>query len=101
MARLNRNQSRPGQMVRDDSNVKPSQATATEPSGTTADAIMLPSRNAAIRRALEVVQKAPEMREERIEQLSQALQREELILDSHILADRLIGTQLNDLQSAA
>ncbi|WP_089721319.1 flagellar biosynthesis anti-sigma factor FlgM [Candidatus Entotheonella palauensis] len=62
---------------------------------------MLPSRKAAIRRARDVVQRTPEMRQERIEQLSQALKIGELILDSQLLADKLIGTQLNDLQSAA
>ncbi len=101
MARLPRNPSRPGQMAREDIEVQPSQTTHAEPSGTTLDAIMLPSRKAAIRRARDVVQKTPEMRQERIEQLSQALKIGELILDSEILADKLIGTQLNDLQSAA
>ncbi len=101
MARLHRNQSRPGQTVREDIKTKPSQATAAEPSGTTADAIMLPSRKAAMRRARDVAQEAPEMRQELVDRLSQALQVGELILDSHILADKLIGTQLNDLQSAA
>lgn len=101
MARLHRDQSRSGQTAREDIQDKPSQATTTEPSGTTSDAIMLPSRKAAIRRARDVVQRTPKMRQERIEQLSQALQIGELILDSQILADKLIGTQFNDLQSAA
>ncbi|ETX02697.1 MAG: hypothetical protein ETSY1_02635 [Candidatus Entotheonella factor] len=101
MARLHRDQIRPGQTAGEDIEVKPSQTTAAETSGTTADAIMLPSRKAAIRRARDVVQRTPEMRQERIEQLSQALKIGELILDSQLLADKLIGTQLNDLQSAA
>ncbi len=99
MARINRNQSRPGQTVRED--ITASQATVAENSGTTTDAIMLPSRKAAIRRARDIVQETPEMRQERIDRLSQALQVGELTLDSHLLADKLIGTQLNDLQSAA
>lgn len=101
MARLPRNQSRPEPAAREDIDVQPSQTTTAELSGTTSDTIMLPSRRAAIRRARDVVQKTPEMRQERIEALSQALKIGELILDSEILADKLIGTQLNDLQSAA
>ncbi len=101
MARLHRHQSRPGQTAREDIEVQPSQATTAEPSGTTSDAIMLPSRKAAMRRARDVVQKTPEMRQERIDQLSQALKIGELILDSEVLAEKLIGTQLNDVQSAA
>ncbi|ETW99311.1 flagellar biosynthesis anti-sigma factor FlgM [Candidatus Entotheonella palauensis] len=101
MARLHRDQSHLGQTAEEDIEVKPSQATAIVSSGTTSDAIMLPSRKAAIRRARDVVQRTPEMRQERIEQLSQALKIGELILDSQLLADKLIGTQLNDLQSAA
>ena len=101
MAHLHHNQSRPGRTDGDDIEVKPSQATTAEPSGATTDAIMLPSRKAAIRRAREVVQKASVMRQGRIDELSQALKIGELILDSQLLADKLIGTQLNDLQSAA
>lgn len=94
MARLYRNQSRPGQTAGEDIDVQPGQTT-------TADAIMLPSRKAAIRRAQEVVQRTSEMRPERVDRLSQALKIGALILDSQILADRLIGIQLHDLQSAA
>jgi len=101
MAHVQHNQSRLGQATGEDSEVKPSQATTAEPSGTTADAIMLPSRKAAIRRAREVVQKTAEMRQERIDELSQVLKIGELILDSQLLADKLIGTQLHDVQSAA
>lgn len=103
MARLYRNQNRPEQTARDDNNnnMKSSQTTIAEPSSTTAKAMMLPSRKAAIRRARDVVQRAPEMRQKRIDQLSQALHIGALILNSHILADKLIGTQFNDLPSAA
>jgi len=101
MARLHCNQSRPGQMARADIDVQPSQATTAEPFDTTSDTLMLPSRKAAMRRAQDVLQKTPEMRQERIDQLSQALKRGKIILDSEILADKLIGTQLYDLQSAA
>ena len=101
MAHVHHNQRRPGQATGEDSEVKPSQAMPAEPSGTTADAIMLPSRKAAIRRAREVVQKTAEMRQERIDELSQVLKIGKLILDSQLLADKLIGTQLHDLQSAA
>jgi anti-sigma28 factor (negative regulator of flagellin synthesis) len=81
--------------------VKPDETVAAESASATADAIMLPSRKAAIRRAREVVQKTSEMRKDRIEQLSQALSAGKLILDSQLLADKLIGTQLKELQSAA
>jgi anti-sigma28 factor (negative regulator of flagellin synthesis) len=81
--------------------VQPSQATTAEPFDTTSDAILLPSRKAAMRCARDVLEKTPEMRQERIDQLSQALKIGEIILDSEILADKLIGTQLYDLQSAA
>jgi anti-sigma28 factor (negative regulator of flagellin synthesis) len=101
MAHAHHNQSRPGQATGEDIEVKSSQATTAELSGTTADAILLPSRKAALRRAREVVQKTSEMRQERIYELSQALKIGELIIDSQLLADKLIGTQLHDLQSAA
>ncbi len=101
MARLHRNQNRPGQMVGEDVKTNTRQAITAEPAGTTADAIMLPSRKAAMRRARDVVQEAPETRQELVNRLSQALKVGELILDSQILADKLVGTQLNDLQSAA
>jgi anti-sigma28 factor (negative regulator of flagellin synthesis) len=101
MTRLHRHPSSPGEMARADLIVQPRQATTDEPSGATSDAIILPSRQAAIRRARDVVQKTPEMRQERIHQLSQAVKIGRLMLDSELLADNLIGTQLHDLQSAA
>ena len=101
MTHLHRQPSHPGQTAGEDIEVKLGQPTVAGPSGTTADAIMLPSRKAAMRRARDVVQRTSEMRQERIEHLSQALQTGTLVLDSQLLADKLIGTQLNDLQSAA
>jgi anti-sigma28 factor (negative regulator of flagellin synthesis) len=101
MTHLHHDQSRPEQTDGEDIEIKPIPATTAEVPGTTADAIMLPSRKAAMRRAREVVQKTSEMRQERIDELSQALKVGELILDSQLLADRLVGTQLHDLQSAA
>jgi len=61
----------------------------------------LPSRHAAIQRAQNVVQESVEMRQERIHQLAQAFKAGSLVLDSNILADKLIGTQFNDLRPAA
>jgi len=93
MARIDGNSTFPERAAGEDVEVQPRQ--------TTTDAIMLPSRHAAIQRAQDVARRALEMRQERIEQLSQALQTGALILDSEILADRLIGTQFSDLRPAA
>jgi anti-sigma28 factor (negative regulator of flagellin synthesis) len=101
MTHLHHDQSHPKQTDGEDIEIKPTPATTAEVPGTAADAIMLPSRKAAMRRAREVVQKTSEIRQERIDELSQALKVGELILDSQLLADRLVGTQLHDLQSAA
>ena len=101
MSRIDGNPTFPGRTAGEDVEVQPRHTTNAGPASATADAIMLPSRHAAIQRAQDVAQRALEMRQERIEQLSQALQAGELVLDSEILADKLIGTQFSDLRPAA
>ena len=93
MARIDGNPTFPERAAGEDVEVQPRQ--------TTTDAIRLPSRHSAIQRAQDVARRALEMRQERIEQLSQALQTGALILDSEVLADKLIGTQFSDLRPAA
>ena len=101
MVRIDGNLTFSGRTAGEDVEVQPSQTTDAKPDSVAADAIVLPSRHAAIERAQDAAQRALEMRQERIEQLSQALQAGALILDSEILADKLLGTQFSDLRPAA
>ena len=65
------------------------------------EAIVLPSRASAIKRAHEVVRDTPELRHELVTQLHQSLHVDNLMMDSQALADKLIGVQLRELRSAA
>ena len=73
----------------------------SETPATGKETIALPSRASAIQQAHEVVRDAPELRHELVVRLQNALQVDALVLDSHLLAEKLIGIQLSDLRSAA
>jgi anti-sigma28 factor (negative regulator of flagellin synthesis) len=65
------------------------------------ETITLPSRAAATLQAQKVVQETPELRHELVIRLQNALQVGTLVLDSHLLAEKLIGLQISDLRPAA
>lgn len=65
------------------------------------ETIALPSRASAILQAQEVMRETPELRHELVTRLQKALQIGTLVLDSHLLAEKLIGLQFNDLRPAA
>jgi hypothetical protein len=65
------------------------------------ETITLPSRASAVLQAQEVMRETPELRHELVTQLQKALQVGTLVLDSHLLAEKLIGLQFSDLRPAA
>lgn len=65
------------------------------------ETIALPSRASAILQAQEVMRETPELRHELVIRLQKALQVGTLVLDSHLLAEKLIGLQFSDLRPAA
>lgn len=65
------------------------------------ETIALPSRASTILQAQEVVRETPELRHELVTRLQKALQIGTLVLDSHLLAEKLIGLQFRDLRPAA
>jgi anti-sigma28 factor (negative regulator of flagellin synthesis) len=65
------------------------------------ETIALPSRASAVLQAQEVVQETPELRHELVTRLQKALQVGILVLDSHLLAEKLIGLQFDNLRPAA
>jgi anti-sigma28 factor (negative regulator of flagellin synthesis) len=65
------------------------------------ETIALPSRASAVLRAQEVMRETPELRHELVIRLQNALQVGTLVLDSHLLAEKLIGLQFSDLRPAA
>jgi anti-sigma28 factor (negative regulator of flagellin synthesis) len=72
-----------------------------EPHSVGRDAIVLPSRTDAIQQAQKIAREAPEMRQELIAQLQHALHLGTLTLDSHLIAEKLLGIQIDDVRSAA
>jgi flagellar biosynthesis anti-sigma factor FlgM len=68
---------------------------------TSKDAIVLPSRAAAIQQAQKVVREAPEMRKELIVQMKQALELGTLTLDSRLVAEKLLGIEIDGVCYAA
>ncbi|MDH3603336.1 MAG: flagellar biosynthesis anti-sigma factor FlgM [Candidatus Tectomicrobia bacterium] len=65
------------------------------------ETIALPSKASAIQQAREVVGETPELRYELVIRLQNALQVGTLMLDSHLLAEKLIGIQFSDVRPAA
>ena len=65
------------------------------------ETIALPSKASAIQQAQEVVRETPELRHELVTRLQKALQVGALVLDSHLLAEKLIGIQFSDVRPAA
>ncbi len=65
------------------------------------ETIAFPSRAAATQQAREVIHEAPEIRKELVARLRDAFHVGTLMLDRHVLPEKLIGMQLNDLRSAA
>lgn len=65
------------------------------------ETIALPSRASAVLQAQEVMRETPELRHELVIRLQNALQVGTLVLDSHLLAEKLIGLQFSDLRPAA
>ena len=65
------------------------------------ETIALPSKASAIQQAHEIVRDTPELRHELVNRLQSALQVGTLMLDSHLLAEKLIGVQFSDLRPAA
>jgi len=65
------------------------------------ETIALPSRASATLQAQEVMRETPELRHELVIRLQKAFQVGTLMLDSHLLAEKLIGLQLSDLRPAA
>jgi anti-sigma28 factor (negative regulator of flagellin synthesis) len=65
------------------------------------ETLALPSRASAIQQAQEAVRETPELRHELVTRLQNSLQAGTLVLDSHLLAEKLIGLQFSDLRPAA
>lgn len=65
------------------------------------EAIVLPSRAAAIEQAQKIAREAPEMRKELIVQIKHALELGTLTLDSRLVAEKLLGIEIDDVCYAA
>jgi flagellar biosynthesis anti-sigma factor FlgM len=65
------------------------------------EAIVLPSRATAIEQAQKIVREAPEMRKELIVQIKCALELGTLTLDSRLVAEKLLGIEIDDVCYAA
>ena len=65
------------------------------------DTIVLPSRAAAMQQAQKIAQEAPETRKELVDQIKQGLELGTLTLDSHLVAEKLIGIVIADVSYAA
>lgn len=63
---------------------------AEEPSGTSTDSVQVSARAADISAAMEALQAAPEVREERVVELTSQLQHGTLVQDGSSLADKLL-----------
>ncbi len=78
-------------MIQNLSGVRPKRiASAEEPSGAGVDSVELSTRAADIRTAMEALSGAPELREERVTELSQQLEQGALTLDGKSLAEKLL-----------
>jgi anti-sigma28 factor (negative regulator of flagellin synthesis) len=73
----------------------------SEAPATGQETITLPSKASAIQQAHKAVRETPELRYELVTRLQTALQVGTVVLDSHLLAEKLIGIQFSDVRPAA